>query len=156
MPTGIRMTDGLGTKISFPQAPNIALWETELQPPGADAGGPNDTTTLRNVRWRTRKPKKLITMTAITGVCMYASKIYTDVQNQLGNNQLITVTFSDLSTLGIYGWLDKFIPQRIREGTPPLADYTVEPSNEDNSGVETGPVYTPASTTTATTTTTLA
>lgn len=150
-----RMTDGQGTSLTFALAPNISLWENEIQPPGGDAGGVNDTTHLGTLRWRTRRPKKLITLTAISGVAQYASQIYGDIVNQLGVNQQVTVGFEDRSGLQIYGWLDKAIPQRVREGTPPLLDYTIEPSNEDNNGVETGPVYLPTSSTTATSTTTL-
>jgi hypothetical protein len=156
MPTGKKMGDGFKTLITFALAPNIHLYETEVQPPGGDAGGPNDTTTMRNNRFRTKQPKKLITVTPITGVAQYAPGIYPDIMNQLGVLQLITVTFPDGESISDYGWLDKFIPQRAREGQPSLADFTIEISNQDAAGVEQAWTYAGASTTTAGTTTTVA
>lgn len=156
MPTGVKIDDGHSTLISFANAANIALWEKEVTPPGADGGGPNDTTTMRNIQWRTRSPKKLITLTESTGTCAYDPKVYTDIMNQLNKNQQITVTFPNGATLVFWGWLNSFRPNANREGEQPTATYEVVPSNQNSVGAEVGPVFNQTSSTTATTTTTIA
>lgn len=155
MPTGVKLGDGQSTKIGFANAPNIALWEKTVTPPGVDGGGPNDQTTMRNIAWRTFSPKKLKSLTASSGTCEYDPKVYTDCVNQINQIQAITITFPDRSTIVFYGWLDKFTPKDIKEGDPPLADFTIQPANMDTTGAEIAPVYTAASSTSATTTTTL-
>jgi hypothetical protein len=154
-PTGQKLTDGFPTTILFANAPNISLWPKEVTPFGFDAGGPNDATDMLNTRWRTRYPKKLITATNTTGTCHYDPRVIADIQNQMGVNQLVTVVHPNGATWAQWGWLDKFTPQRNQEGTPPLADFTIEASNLNGSLAETSPVYTAPSSTTSTTTTTL-
>jgi len=154
-PAGIRLKEGHATLVTLANAPSIKLWEQEITPPGFDAGGPNDTTTMRTTRWRTRQPKVLITMTPMSGVFQYDPAVIADIVNQLGKNQQITVTYPTGQSWTFYGWINRFTPHRIVEGQPPLADVDFEAANEDTAGVETGPSYGAASTTTATTTTTL-
>jgi len=62
----------------------------------------------------------------------------------LSENQLITITWPDTSTLAFWGWLDKFVPANVVEGEQPTATVTIEPSNQNDSQVETAPVYTEA------------
>jgi hypothetical protein len=135
-----RIDDGHSTKITFELAPDIELWEKRVTPPGMDAGGPNDTTTMYNVYWRTRAPKKLVTLTDMTFVAAYDPTIYDSIQLILGVNQIITVTFPDNRQLSFYGWLDKFMPGEAREGDQPEATVTICPANQSISLVETDPV----------------
>ena len=95
-----------------------------------DAGGANDTTTMRNTLYRTKAAKKLITMTPMTLVVSYDAIFYDDIIAMIATNQLITITFPDTSTLAFYGWLDKFVPGNIVEGEQPTATITIEPSNQ--------------------------
>ena len=53
----MRIDDGHSTTISFADFPTVKFWEKEVTPPGVDGGGPNDTTTMRNVILRTMAPK---------------------------------------------------------------------------------------------------
>lgn len=137
-----RIDDGHPTLIQFSLDPDVKLWEKTIKPPGLDAGGPNDTTTMRNIRWRTRQPKKLITMTPLTGTFAYDPVVYDELEAMLGINQLLTVLFADGSSVAAWGWLDKFEPGDSAEGGQPTASVTVEFSNQNDSQVETGPVYT--------------
>jgi hypothetical protein len=141
-----RIDDGHGTTISFASQPSgtgpgITFWEKEITPPGMDGGGENDTTTLRNTLYRTKAPKKLITATEMTCTVSYDSAFYEDILGMILVNQLITITFPDDSTVAFWGWLDKFIPGTIAEGSQPTAEVTIIPSNQNGSGVETDPVY---------------
>jgi len=142
-----RIDDGFATTITFADqgsgtGPGITFWEKEVTPPGMDAGGPNDTTTMRNLLYRTKAPKKLITLTAMTLVVSYDAVFYDDVLAMMGDNQLITITFPDTSSVAFYGWLDKFVPGNVVEGEQPTATITIEPSNQNAAGVETPPDYT--------------
>lgn len=140
-----RLDDGFSTIIALASGA-IKFWEKQVTPPGMDGGGENDTTTMRNTRYRTRAPKKLVTMTDMTLVAAYDPAVYPQIVTNIQVNQQITVTFSDGSTLVFWGWLDKFVPGEIQEGTQPTATVTIVPSNQDNSSppVEQAPVLTPS------------
>lgn len=155
MPDGLRLRDGFPTTVTFAQAANFAMWENEVQPPGVDSGGPNDTTSMRNILWRTNAAKKLRTLTPMTGDAQYDPQVITDVLNQLANNQQISTNYSNGAKLNFYGFLDKWMPQKIKEGSPPLSDFTIQPSNIDLTGAESSPTYVAPGTTTTVTTTTL-
>lgn len=144
-----RIDDGHSTQITFGSQPSgtgpgITFWEKEVTPPGMDGGGENDTTTMRNLVYRTKAPKKLITMTEMTIVVSYDASFYDDIVDMINVNQQITITFPDTSTLVIWGVLDKFVPGNIVEGEQPTADITIFPTNQNSVGVETAPVYTAA------------
>lgn len=137
-----RIDDGFSTTIGFANYPSVSFYEKEVTPPGLDAGGANDTTTMLNTTYRTRSPKQLVTMAACNFVAAYDPEVYDSVVAMLGENQLITITFPDTSTLAFWGWLDKFTPNALVEGEQPTAQCTIEPSNQNGSGTETAPVYT--------------
>ena len=137
----MRIDDGFSTRISLG---SVLLWEKEVTPPGAQGGGANDTTTMRNEVWRTRAPKKLKTLSDGKATVAYDPAIYNDIVSLLQVNQEITVTFADGSTLMFWGWLDEFTPGSCAEGAHPTADVTIIPSNQNDSGEETAPVYTAA------------
>jgi len=138
-----RMDDGHSTTISFASNPAVKLYEKNVTPPGIDAGGENDTTLMANTVWRTRSPKKLKTLSESSFTAAYDPAVYPEIQALAGVNNLITITFPDASTLAFWGWLDKFTPGENAEGAQPEAAVTIIPSNQNASGVETAPVYTP-------------
>jgi len=80
----------------------------------------------------------------MTLVVSYDPVFYDDILAMISENQLITITWPDLSTLAFWGWLDKFIPSNIVEGEQPTATVTIEPSNQNDSQVETPPDYSEA------------
>lgn len=135
-----KLDDGFAAIISFSSNGAVKLYEKEVTPPGLDAGGPNDTTTMRNTRFRTMSPKRLVTATEMNAKCAYDPDVVNQLYAMLGVNQQITVTWPDATTLTIWGWLDKFKPGALKEGEQPTAEVTVHPSNHDNSGVEVAPV----------------
>lgn len=142
MPSGKKIDDGFPTTIAFANAPNISFWEKEITPPGFSGGGANDTTTMRNTAWRTKAPKKLLSLTDVTGTAAYDPKIYNDIVAQGNKNQQMTTLFADGSKLQYYGWLDEFKPNPVKEGEQPTAAFTIIPSNQDGTGAEVAPVYT--------------
>lgn len=149
-----RIRDGHPTYIEFVSTPGLKIWEITVTPPGLDGGGENDTTTMRNVLWRTRQPKHLITLTEFSFVAAYDPAVYPQLLSALNVNQKFRVYFPDGDTYEFWGWLNEFKPNEVSEGAQPDANCTIIPSNQNNSFVETAPVHTLAASTTTTTTTT--
>lgn len=142
--SNVRLDDGFSTLITLENIPAIKIFEKEVTPPGIQAGGAVDTTTMRNLAWRTNSPKKLKTLTAIAATVSFATEAYNDLMTQIGILQQITITFPDTSTISIWGWLDSFTPASFVEGTQPTATISIQPSNHDDTGAEVEPLYTPA------------
>lgn len=140
------LVDGFNTTITLPNAgAGIVFIEKEVTPPGMDAGGEIDQTAMRNTKWRTRNPKYLITLTKVDIKAKYDPFAYPTILAALGRNQLITVNFPSLTMatqrfVKFYGWLDKFMPEALKEGDEPLANIEIFSSNQ-NGGVETAPVF---------------
>lgn len=145
-----RIDDGHSTTVGFQAAPSVKFYEKEVTPPSIEGGGENDTTTMLNSTYRTKAPKQLITLGEMTLTCAYDPEVYdTIVSNLINVNTLITITWPDGETLAFWGWVDMFSPNAVVEGEQPEADVTIIPSNQNDSGVETAPVYTATTTTTA-------
>ena len=139
-----RMDDGFQTLIGFADNATVKLYEKGVQPPGIEGGGANETTTMRNTTWRTKSPKKLISLTDSELTVAYDAAVFPEIIAMINENQLVTVTFEDGATLAFWGWIDSFEPDEITEGEQPEASVTIIPSNQNDSGVETAPVYTAA------------
>lgn len=139
-----RIDDGFSTQIDFADNPSVSFWEKEVTPPGIEGGGANETTTMRNTLWRTKSPKKLVSLTDCSFTAAYDPVVYEDIIAMINANQLITITFPDDSTLEFWGWLDSFTPNANVEGEQPTAACTIVPSNQTDSAVptETAPDYT--------------
>ena len=141
--------DGMRTVISLTGA-GVTFFEKSVTPPGIDGGDANDTTTMRNSVWRTRAPRKLVTMTPLTAKVAYDPALYNTILAQINLNQQISVTFLQGGTyagilaggtLTFWGFLRSFTPDDNTEGAQPTATITIEPSNMNASGVETAPTY---------------
>lgn len=138
-----RLKDGFPTIVNFPGAatnfPGLTVFEKTVTPPGYSGGGPNDTTTMRNLQFRTKQPKKLITLTKLEFTAAYDTQAYTDIFEALNFNQVVEVVFPDGATLSFWGWIDEFKPNEIKEGEQPTAACVIECSNQDNNSVEQAP-----------------
>lgn len=151
VPTGNPLRDGHPTYISFSLNTTIALFEKEIQPMGVEGGEGIDQTTMRNVTWRTSIGRALKTLTPADLDCAYDEGVYSSVIAMINLNQQLTVTFPTGRTLIFWGRLRSFIPNKLTEGTQPLAKCVVDPSNINNSNAETAPVVGTTSSTTTTT-----
>lgn len=137
-----RIDDGFSTTISFESNASVLFYEKTVTPPGIEGGGEIDTTTMRNTAWRTKAAKQLKSLTNASITVAYDPEVYDDILEMIQINQEITITFPDASTLVFYGWIDTFAPGALTEGEQPTAEITIIPSNQDESGTETAPVYT--------------
>lgn len=138
----LRLDDGFSTIIEFENLPDVKLFEKEVTPPGYSAGGPIDTTTMRNIAYRTAAPKQLKSVTNMTATCAYATEAVEQIWAQIGVVQLITVTFPDGSTFAFYGWIDEFKPSAHTEGEQPTASVTIISGMRNPDGDEVAPDYT--------------
>jgi len=145
------MGDGYQTTIDFSSSEMtsdafilLLMEEKEVTVPGISGGGANDASTMRNATWRTMSPKSLRTLTPMTVTIAWDSALYDEIVNMINDNQLITITFPDGSTLAFWGWIDDFAPGAQSEGSQPTATITIIPSNQDgdNNDAEIAPVYT--------------
>jgi len=138
-----RLDDGFSTTISLSNIPTIKLFEKDVTPPGMTAGGAIDTTTMRNLAWRTMAPRKLKTLTPVSATVAYATEALETIFAQIGIIQLVTITFPDESTLAFWGWLEEFTPGTNTEGEQPTANMVVQTGNRNADGEEVAPLYTP-------------
>jgi len=141
----LRLDDGFSTIITLANVPTIKLYEKEVTPPGFTAGGAIDTTTMRNIAYRTMAPRKLKNLTPVSATVAYATESIEDIWAQIGVNQLVTITYPDKSTITFWGWIEEFTPGNHVEGAQPTATLKVQPGMRDDDGEETAPVYAEAS-----------
>ena len=147
------LSDGYKTTITI-TGTTAVFEEIEVTPPGLDAGGVIDQTTMRNSRMRTALGKALITLSSCSVKVAYDPKTYAQLYNLLGANVAIVVKFPDNDTLTFYAVLDKFTPDALKEGERPEATIEFTPSNltTANPPVEFAPVFATGTTVTTTTT----
>lgn len=143
MPVHERMDDGFSTIITFANIPSVKIYEKGITPPGISAGGPIETTTMRNVTWRTLSPRVLKSLLAASLTVAFASEAIPQIQAQVGQNQLITITFPDQSEITFWGWIEEFTFNEFVEGEQPTASMNITPGNIDDDKQEVAPVYTP-------------
>src|SRR5436190_22609477 len=119
------LTDGYQTLIEFALNPAVTFYEIEVTPPGLDALGKIDISTMHNTRWRTSVGKSLVTATDTTLVVAYDPVFYDEVLDMLWINQLITITFPDGATLDYYGTIDTLQPSSHNVGNRPADKLTI-------------------------------
>jgi hypothetical protein len=147
MPVGKLLPDGFAALITFDDFPDVELFVKEPTPPGYEGGGGNPQSTFHNVKFRTQRPKKLITVTGGSVRVAYDPAIVTRLLTTNGGlllkNQFCHVQYADLSKHNWWGWVEAFRPDSLKEGVQPEATVQLEVSNLDNNGAEVGPTYTP-------------
>jgi len=153
-PSGQKLDDGFSTIVTFSLNTTLSLWEIEVTPPGWDGGDPNPTTTMRNTSLRTMIPKKLKTMTPMDCLMQYDEGAFLVIGDMINKNQQLTLTFPTGRPWTFWGYLRSFLPQRNIEGDRPTARVVLQPTNQNNSNVETNPTVGTTTSSTSTTTTT--
>jgi hypothetical protein len=133
--------DGRATILTFAKVSSgvfIYLDEKGVTPVGLDGGGGIDTTTKRNIRYRTKHPKSLIEVSDSSISGLFHSDCLSEIMEQINVNQWITLTFANGKTWQFMGWLNKFTPGEQVEGGQCSCTLQIIPSMETESGVEVG------------------
>lgn len=138
----VRLDDGFSTTITLSNIPTVKIFEKDVTPPGITAGGPIDTTTMRNIAWRTGAPRQLKSLTQAQATVAYATDALEPIMAQIGQIQEIQVAFPDGSSLTFWGWLEEFTPGTNTEGEQPTATMTFQVGNRNPDGAEVAPIYT--------------
>jgi hypothetical protein len=142
-PVGAMLTDGYQSLVTCALDPDISLWEKEVTPPGIEADEFQDVSTQQSVRWRTKGPRRLLTLGDLTFTAQYHPGVYTQIRAIAGVNTTWTVLFPDYSTIAFYGALKSFMPGGLSDGGIPEATVTITPTNLDpTTCTEEGFVYT--------------
>lgn len=135
------LTRGFSTVVTLQNAPSIELKGREVTPVGLSAGGPIETTSMRNTDWRTSAPKRLKELTPMSVIMAVGTDQIPLVKEQVGINQEIRISFPDGFRMGFYGWVDAFSLGAISEGEKTLATLILQPSMVNLLGEETPPIY---------------
>lgn len=146
-PAGRILPDGYQTRIAFSLAPTATFLEKTVKPPALDGGEKIPQTTMRNAALRTFAPRSLYELSDFTSTGAYDPDLY-NVFRSLVNQKTgsVTITWPDGSTLDFYGYLQKFEPADLADGTQPEATITVVVTNYDKTNnVEAAPVFTSVS-----------
>lgn len=138
------LEDGFKTLISFSLEPSVLLEEITVTPPGRDAGGEIELTTMRNTKYRTKAGKQLVDVTNTSLTVAYDPAVIEQIDAMIGQNQLITITHPDGDTDAFWGFINTFEPGENSEGERPTADMEIIATNRNDSKVETGPDHTSA------------
>lgn len=145
-PGGIRLDDGFTTKITMSADATIEFWEKTVQPPSVDGGDAIETTTMHNTIWRTFAPGPLLSLGEVSVTAAYDPDVYAAIVAQLNDEQTITVTFADGTTIAFFGFMRTFEPQEVTSGEQPEANIVFQPTNYDRTNhVEAAPVLTAVS-----------
>jgi len=133
--------DGHSTTLVFQNLSDLPIFEKEVTPPGMTAGGPIDTTTMRNTTWRTMAGRALKTLTPVSATVAFAFEGLVQIGEQVAVNQIITVSFPDGSSVMFWGWIEECTPNAFTEGEQPTAQLTIQPSNHNNDEEEVAPTF---------------
>lgn len=130
-PTGVKLTDGYQTLITFADKPTISFWEKTVQPPGFDGGAAVDNTTMHNETVRTFAPRNLITMTDCAATCAYDAIVLPQILGLINAEDDVTITFPSGDTWAFFGFCRSFEPQDHEDGSQPEANIVVVCTNTD-------------------------
>ena len=125
---GIALQDGFATQIAFAIDPDIEFWERSVTPPEYDGGDPIETATMFNSAFRTKAPRKLISVGDVSIVAVYDPVLYEQGKAIINVETTVNVIFPDGSVLGFFGYLRSFAPQGHEEGV--LEKRTAGPAQE--------------------------
>lgn len=143
---GIAVSFGLGESGTNHAGTGLLIDPTSITPPGTDAGDAIDTTTHSNTAYRTKWPRQLEDFTDGACTCVYNPDDWAAILAMVNDNQPITFTFPDNSSIMFYGFIRSFTPNAFVEGEQATAEVVFVVSNISSvDGAETAPIYTEGS-----------
>lgn len=91
--------------------------------------------------WRTFAPRALKSLSPVTSAVAFDFAALSSLAGAVGVNQLVTVHFPDGASILFWGWIEEFTPGAFTEGEQPTGQLVIQPSNRDEVGLETPPVF---------------
>ena len=146
-PAGRALEKGYQCAITMAGAPDIELYEREVQPFGMDVGEKIDITTQHNQDIRTFAIPALPEVTDGQTVCGYDPAILVKILARVGKNDKLTYHFPNGDTWVVDGGLKSFVPNAMSQTAMPEATAMFIHTGVDSSvseGDELKPVYTPS------------
>lgn len=133
-PAGRHLYDGFSTLIAFSRDANASFWERSITPPKIEGGDPIEITTMHNVTWRTKWPRKLKDLEPYSVTAAYDPILYSvaDARENLINQPgSVTIQFPDGSDLDHWGYLQSIEPAELQEGEFPMVTLVIVPTQVD-------------------------
>jgi len=145
-PAGIKLKDGFPTTIAFAANSTVSFWEKEVTPPGLDGGEKVPQSTMLNTALRTFASRGLYELSDVSVKAAYDPNVYNQIISLINTEGSITIKWKDGSTIDFFGYLQKFTPDNVVDGTQPEASITIVCTNWDPvNKVEAAPVLTSVS-----------
>lgn len=101
-----------------------------------------DATCLSNTEFITKQPQKLKESNDVPFTGFYDPTKYTAVENEINDNQLLSLVIPAVGTLAFWGFLQSFEISESGVGDAWQASGNIVITNMNDSGVETGPTFT--------------
>lgn len=138
------LENGYQTLIALNADVDISFWEKAVTPLPVVLDDAIDITTMHNDTWKTKAAPALADTGEVTCTVAYDPDVYNQIIAILGDSTEITIHLPDDSTLSFWGYLSKFEPAELVNGTFPEATITIVPTNYDRTNAtEEAPVLTP-------------
>lgn len=130
-PDGFQLRNGHPTLFTMSSAPDLEIWEAEVQPPGEDVGEPIDFSSHHNVGYRTLAAPSLVSGTPHVVTGGYDPAFRVVVAALMGIDQTFTVTFPSGQTLAYFGYIQSYEFSPLVVGEMPTVSLTIISTNFD-------------------------
>jgi hypothetical protein len=127
----------------MPSLAGVEFFEKSVSLPGMDGGEGIDTTTMRNIKYRTTWPRQLKTLTAVDVEVAWTSDMLDEANlfAMVNTNQEIEWELPDQATYTIWAYVQNVRINPMVEGEQPTMTMTIQPTMTDNDKVEQDPVF---------------
>lgn len=142
VPVGAKMGNGFQTLVALQNVPTLLIWERSVKPPGMSIGDKIDTSTMLNASYKTFEAPALKEVTDGTAEVLFDPEVWSDIEDQIGQNQAITWHYPTGFTWTEWGYIQEMEPGDFTDGDAPTATLTYVATNWDPVNcVEAGPVF---------------
>ena len=127
---GARPNDGHKTLVVLANAPTAALWILSVKPPAIEMA----TFELRHMNlneWAQMAIGSLKKMGPISGKALYDPVVYSQLSDQVGVNQAVSVHWPNHAAIAVWAALTKLDPDENSEGNPQTMSFEITPTMAD-------------------------
>lgn len=140
------LKNGFRALLTFHLDPTIRLWEKNVTPPGFDGQAPVDLYNQWWTKWTPQCPRGQAKMTEAQMIVAYDPAVLPNILAAINREDTITINFPNGTFWPFFGFLQRFTPGEMVDGTQPSATAIIVPTIYDGSsttwiGIESPPVY---------------